>query len=210
MAATSSPGDLQQSSSCTDTAAPQDPALLIEVNDQVHLGGRNFISAERWRWQLSRGRGSFFCKGSGKLLWGVSALQERSVIGTVCRGFLKTGATEKPGRSPEELAAVEMRFPSGQLLGRLHRVPLLGQWCCLLLDHLRNWHRLMRRGGLPCRSTIRWPSHVDVHDAAGSLKLSSTFTWGSTGGHSSGAAQGSPSKPVPKPVDKLQKRVCYD
>ncbi|XP_077507913.1 BEN domain-containing protein 5-like [Amblyomma americanum] len=104
-------GVSRQASTSMAPAPLQDhPGALVEVSGQVHLGNGMYVSAERWRWLLSRGRDSLFCKDTAKLLWGVSNLRGKSVTGAACRRFLKAGATQKPGLTPEKLAAVGNAF----------------------------------------------------------------------------------------------------
>ncbi|XP_077507953.1 BEN domain-containing protein 5-like [Amblyomma americanum] len=100
----------QASTSMAPAPLQDHPGALVEVSGQVHLGNGMYVSAERWRWLLSRGRDSLFCKDTAKLLWGVSNLRGKSVTGAACRRFLKAGATQKPGLTPEKLAAVGNAF----------------------------------------------------------------------------------------------------
>lgn len=92
--------------------ASGEPPLFTVVGSEVHLGKGVFISEEKWAWLLSRPKDSLFCKEATKLLWGVSALRNRSLTGAPCRRFARQEepAPSKRALTPLKLQAVANAF----------------------------------------------------------------------------------------------------
>ncbi|XP_075744758.1 uncharacterized protein LOC119181173 isoform X2 [Rhipicephalus microplus] len=90
-----------------------------EPTSQIHLGNGIFLEQEKWSWLLSRPRDSLFCKEATKLLWGVSALHNRSITGAPCRRYVRSENQAPPTRAltPKKLEAVGNAF-SKYIAGR--------------------------------------------------------------------------------------------
>ncbi|KAL1454734.1 hypothetical protein MTO96_043683 [Rhipicephalus appendiculatus] len=86
--------------------------LFAIVANEVHLGKGVFVNKDKWEWLLSRPKDSLFCKEATKLLWGVSALRNRSITGAPCRRFAKAESQAPPRRAltPLKLEAVANAF----------------------------------------------------------------------------------------------------
>ncbi|KAH8027743.1 hypothetical protein HPB51_008741 [Rhipicephalus microplus] len=86
--------------------------LFFQVDNQIHLGNGIFLEQEKWAWLLSRPRDSLFCKEATKLLWGVSALHNRSITGAPCRRYVRSENQAPPRRAltPKKLEAVGNAF----------------------------------------------------------------------------------------------------
>ncbi|KAL1471251.1 hypothetical protein MTO96_023762 [Rhipicephalus appendiculatus] len=71
-----------------------------------------FVDRDKWAWLVSRPKDSLFCKKATKLLWGVSALRNRSITGAPCRRFARTENQAPPRRAltPLKLEAVANAF----------------------------------------------------------------------------------------------------
>ncbi|XP_075724373.1 BEN domain-containing protein 5-like isoform X1 [Rhipicephalus microplus] len=93
--------------------------LFFQVDNQIHLGNGIFLEQEKWAWLLSRPRDSLFCKEATKLLWGVSALHNRSITGAPCRRYVRSENQAPPRRAltPKKLEAVGNAF-SKYIAGR--------------------------------------------------------------------------------------------
>nr|XP_037291342.1 BEN domain-containing protein 5-like [Rhipicephalus microplus] len=74
----------------------------------IHLGNGIFLEQEKWAWLLLRPRDRLFCKEATKLLWGVSALHNRSITGAPCRRYVRSENQAPPRRAltPKKLEAV--------------------------------------------------------------------------------------------------------
>ncbi|KAL3224309.1 hypothetical protein MRX96_026635 [Rhipicephalus microplus] len=83
-----------------------------QVDNQIHLGNGIFLEQEKWAWLLSSPRDSLFCKEVTKLLWGVSALHNRSITGAPCRRYVRSENQAPPRRAltPKKLEAVGNAF----------------------------------------------------------------------------------------------------
>ncbi|KAL1429300.1 hypothetical protein MTO96_016457 [Rhipicephalus appendiculatus] len=92
--------------------ASGEPPLFAVVGSEVHLGKGIYISEEKWAWLLSRPKDSLFCKEATKLLWGVSALRNRSLTGAPCRRFARQEdpAPSRRALTPLKLQAVANAF----------------------------------------------------------------------------------------------------
>ncbi|KAL3227149.1 hypothetical protein MRX96_048815 [Rhipicephalus microplus] len=93
--------------------------LFFQVDNQIHLGNGIFLEREKWAWLLLRPRDSLFCKEATKLLWGVSALHNRSITGAPCRRYVRSENQAPPRRAltPKKLEAVGNAF-SKYIAGR--------------------------------------------------------------------------------------------
>ncbi|XP_075722020.1 uncharacterized protein LOC142765228 [Rhipicephalus microplus] len=86
--------------------------LFSQVDNQIHLGNGIFLEQKKWAWLLLRPRDSLFCKDATKLLWGVSALQHRSITGAPCRRYVRSENQAPPRRAltPRKMEAVGNAF----------------------------------------------------------------------------------------------------
>ncbi|KAH8009866.1 hypothetical protein HPB51_020658 [Rhipicephalus microplus] len=93
--------------------------LFSQVDNQIHLGNGILLEQEKWAWLLLRPRDSSFCKEATKLLWGVSALHNRSITGAPCRRYVRSEKQAPPRRAltPKKLEAVGNAF-SKYIAGR--------------------------------------------------------------------------------------------
>ncbi|KAL1473744.1 hypothetical protein MTO96_038497, partial [Rhipicephalus appendiculatus] len=131
---------LQQCPSPPPTAHPEvtpsqyagasgEPPLFAVVGSEVHLGKGVYISEEKWAWLLSRPKDSLFCKEATKLLWGVSALRNRSLTGAPCRRFARQ---EDPAPSRRALTPLKLQaVANGRLLSVLRFVVSVYERCAL-------------------------------------------------------------------------------
>ncbi|KAL3200942.1 hypothetical protein MRX96_012878 [Rhipicephalus microplus] len=109
----------------TDAAMPIDATGTTPWNHfkwfsrTYQPGNGIFLEQEKWAWLLSRPRDSLFCKEATKLLWGVSALHNRSITGAPCRRYVRSENQAPPRRAltPKKLEAVGNAF-SKYIAGR--------------------------------------------------------------------------------------------
>ncbi|KAL3189042.1 hypothetical protein MRX96_003188 [Rhipicephalus microplus] len=87
----------ETSSSLVGLGARDELPLFFLVDNQIHLGNDIIVEQEKWAWLILRHRDSLFCKEATKLLWGVSALHNRSITGAPCRRGVRSENQAPPG-----------------------------------------------------------------------------------------------------------------